>query len=404
MPVYQLRELNQHIRESIAEGYPEDLWVRAEIASLSINQVSGHCYLELGDGTARMRAVIWKSTWNEVSARLERDAGRKLETGMQVQVLGRVDFNIQYSMSFIIRDLDTAFTAGDLAMKRARALERLRKEGLLKINKEKVPVLPPARIALITSQTAAGYEDFVKHLLENPFGYRYGLQLFPSLMQGTEAIASIAEAFAALEMKAGEFDLAVIIRGGGSKQDLQLFDEFEVAAALAKCPLPVLSGIGHERDESLCDLVAWKDFKTPTAVADYILSLSSEAEFAVDQVCKRMAANLQWRLRNREQEITQESNSLFSMINRKCRSVEMLLQEEISGIARQGKDRLHSMELEIKGMESALRAGNPLRILELGFARISQEGKRIRALSELATQSSIKVQMKDGELHVKTIV
>lgn len=402
MPVYQLRELNQHIRDSISESYPEDLWIRAEISSLGVNQVSGHCYLDLSDGNARLKAVMWKNIWNELSGRFARDAGRNLETGMQIQVLGRVDFSVQYGMSFIIRDLDTAFTAGDLAIRRARTLERLRQEGLLLINKQKQPGLPPRRIALITSRTAAGYEDFVKHLLENPYGYRYELRLFPSLMQGNEGIASITEAFSALEQCAASFDLAVIIRGGGSKQDLQLFDEYEVAAALARCSLPVLSGIGHERDESLCDAVAWKNFKTPTAVADYILGLSSEAELVVDQLCQRMAASLQWILKNREQDISQAAGRLFSLIHRKCRSVELQLQEEIAGISRKGKESLHAMELEITSMEAALKAGNPLRILELGFARISQDGKRIKSIGEITRSSPVKMQMKDGELILKS--
>lgn len=403
MPVYQLRDLNQHIRETITDSYPEELWVRAEIASISPNKSSGHCYLELSDNGARMRAMIWKSTYAELSSRFERETGRQLEAGMQVQILVKVEFSVQYGMGLVIRDLDTAFSVGELAIRRARTLERLRKEGLLQENKNTIPGFPPFRIALITSPTAAGYEDFRKHLLENPFRYGYALRLFSAMMQGGEAIPSILQAFQSIRQSAAEFDFAVIIRGGGSRQDLQVFDEYEVAAALAHCPVPVLSGIGHERDESLCDLVAYQSFKTPTAVADFILSKSGEAEMAVDQLIERMASNLHWAIRSQEQEAAQAVQKVAFSLSRKWNQSSLQIQQEANRIAQFLKEKLHRMELDLKGLETALQAGNPIRILDLGFARIAQEGKRIRTKKEILADLPLKISMKDGEIIVKTI-
>lgn len=403
MPVYQLRDLNQHIRETIADSYPEELWVRAEIASINPNKSSGHCYLELSDEGSRMRAMIWKSTYTELSSRFERETGRQLEAGMQVQILVKVEFSVQYSMGLVIRDLDTAFSVGELAMRRARTLERLRNEGLLQENKNRIPGFPPFRIAMITSPTAAGYEDFRKHLLENPFRYNYSLHLFPAMMQGAEAIPSLLQAFENIRQAASDFDFAVIIRGGGSRQDLQVFDEYEVAAALAQCPVPVLSGIGHERDESICDVVAWNSFKTPTAVADYILSKSGEAELAVDQLVERMASTLHWAIRSQEQEVVQAVQKAALSLSRKIHQSSMQIQQEVNRIAQFVKDKLHRTELELKGTETALQAGNPMRILELGFARISQEGKRIRVKKEVIAEYPLKISLKDGDIIVKTI-
>lgn len=401
MPVYQLRDLNQHIRETIAESYPDNLWVRAEISSISPNKSSGHCYLELSDGTARMRAMIWKSTFSELSARFERESGRKLEAGMQVQVLVKVEFSVQFSMGLVIWDLDTSYTVGEIALYKARSLERLRSEGLLSLNKNRQPGFPPFRIALITSQTAAGYEDFCKHLLENPFGYRYHLKVFPAMMQGSEAIPSLLQAFRQLEVEAEHFDYAAIIRGGGSRQDLQVFDEYPVAEALARCPIPVLSGIGHERDESLCDLVAYQQLKTPTAVADFILQLSSEAEAAVDQLINRMASTLHWAIRGREQEIELAARKIHTALSKKAVAVEGFVKDETFRIQKLGREKLHQLDLQLNALESAILSSNPLRILELGFARISQDGKRIRAKQEIAPDLPIKISMKDGEIIVK---
>jgi len=401
MPVYQLQDLNLHIRETIAESYPENLWVRAEIASVNPNKSSGHCYLELSDGPARMKAMVWKSTWAELSQRFQRESGRQLEAGMLIQVLVKVEFNVQYSMGLVIRDLDTAYTVGDLAIRRAQSLERLRRAGLLDRNKALEPGFPPQRIAVITSETAAGNEDFQKHLLENPYGYRYWLKVFPATMQGKEAISSITAALEKLAGEAAGFDYAVIIRGGGSRQDLQVFDEFDIAAALARCPYPVLSGIGHERDESLCDLAAYRNLKTPTAVADYIISQSSEAEMAADRLIQRMASYLHGSVHQREQEVQQVFQQLAGGLNKKTRGVGQQVQELVFRITGQMKKQLHKMELEITTIETSLQAGNPLRILELGFARIAQEGKRIKSIREISPASPLKIGMKDGEIIVK---
>ena len=403
MPVYQLRELNQHIRETIEENYPENLWVRAEIASLNINQTSGHCYLELADSggsqTAKIKGMVWRKTFTELSEKFRRESGKSLEAGMQVQVLVKVEFSVQFGMSLIIWDIDPAFTVGDLAMKKAQTLNHLRKEGLLDKNKRLVFPFPADRIALITSATAAGYEDFCKHLLENPFGFRYSIRLFPAMMQGTEAIPSLRQAFSEVKKEAGNFDFVVLIRGGGSRLDLQVFDEFEVAAALADCPIPVLTGIGHERDDSICDQVAARFFKTPTAVADFLIGQSSEAEAAVNQQINRISSSLQWAVRSREMDMEKSLNQISQALSRQANRMDTKLRQEESRVSLAAQRKLHQLETNLVSLETMLKAGNPSRILELGYARIFQDGKRKKSKAEISVSSPLKIQLKDGEIH-----
>ena len=403
MPVYQLRELNQHIRETIEENYPENLWVRAEIAALNINQTSGHCYLELADSgsgqNAKIKGMIWRKTFSELSEKFRRESGKSLEAGMQVQILVKVEFSVQFGMSLIIWDIDPAFTVGDLAIKKAQTLNQLRKAGLLDKNKQIPFPYPADRIAVISSATAAGYEDFCKHLLENPFGFRYKVELFPALVQGLEALPSLRQAVSDVRQRAKDFDFLVVIRGGGSRLDLQVFDEFDLAAALADCPIPVLTGIGHERDESVCDMVAARFFKTPTAVADFLIGQSSEAESEVNRQISRISSSLHWMVRGREQDLDKSLNLIGNTLGQKVHRMDTQLRLAESTVIMATQRKLHQLETSLISLEAMVKAGNPVRILDLGYARIFQDGKRKKSKAEISVSSPLKIQLKDGEIH-----
>jgi len=347
--------------------------------------------------------MVWKKTFAELSSRFQKETGKMLEAGMQVQVLVRVEFNPQYGMGLIIWDIDPAFTVGDMAVKKAHTLNQLRKAGLLDKNRGLALPFPADRIALITSAPAAGYEDFCKHLLENPFGFRYSIKLYPALMQGLEALPSLKAALNQVRSEAADFDYLVMIRGGGSRLDLQVFDEFELAAALAECPLPVLTGIGHERDESVCDLVASRFFKTPTAVADFLIGQSSEAETEVNRQISRISSSLHWAMRSREQELEKSLQQISIVLGRQWNRMDSQLRQEQNQLVQITQRKLHLLESQLIAIESSLKAGNPGRILELGYARVFQDGKRIKSKAEISVSSPIKIQMKDGELRTKAI-
>jgi exodeoxyribonuclease VII large subunit len=279
-----LSDLNRDIRHALHEYFTKGLWIIAEISEIKIN-TSGHCYLELieKDTTsnkilAKARANIWAYSFRLLKPYFETTARRILEAGIKVMVFAQVEFHEVYGLSLNITDIDPTYTLGDMAKQRAEAIARLQTEGVFEMNKNlELPVVVQ-KIAVISSSTAAGYEDFCQHLLKNDYGFFFNLKLFPAIMQGEEAVESIIAALDKIHLHLERYETVVIIRGGGSQLDLSCFDSYWLASNVAQFPLPVLTGIGHEQDESVTDLVAHGSMKTPTAVADFLISKSIEFE------------------------------------------------------------------------------------------------------------------------------
>ncbi len=279
-----LLELNRMIREVVETNFSDTFLVTAEISELKVN-ARGHCYLELiekapdsDQPAARARAMIWAYTFRILKPYFETTTGQSLTAGIKVLVEAEVTFHEVYGLSLNIKDIDPAYTLGEMAVKRKEIIERLRREGILEMNKQLPFPLVPQRIAIISSETAAGYQDFVHQLLNHPGRYHFSLELFPAMMQGKEAEDTIVAALETIYTREKDFDLVTIIRGGGSQADLSSFDNYRLAQHIAQFPLPVLTGIGHEKDETVADLVAFAGLKTPTAVAEFILERVSNFE------------------------------------------------------------------------------------------------------------------------------
>ncbi len=273
-----LYELNLRIRDSLQEAFPGPVWVVAEISEMKVNR-SGHCYLELiekeestDEIRARAKAIIWSYSFRMLKPWFETTTGQPFTEGIRILAEANVEYHPAYGLSLSIRDMDPAYTMGDLALRRREVLRQLEEAGVLTMNRELPLPLVPQRIAVISSATAAGYGDFVKQLEENPYGFRFGHTLFEAWMQGAEAVSSIVQALDRIYRKEKEFDAVAIIRGGGAQADLTCFDHFDLANAVAQFPLPVITGIGHEKDETITDLVAHTRQKTPTAVAGFFIS------------------------------------------------------------------------------------------------------------------------------------
>ena len=273
-----LSELNYLIRDTLEEAFPETVWVIAEISEMKENR-SGHCYLELiekGDGEeeiiARARATIWSYTYRMLKPYFEASTGQPLISGIKILVQVSVEFHPAFGLSLNIKDIDPTYTIGDLARRRKDIIDRLKNEGVFDMNKE-VP-LPevPQKIAVISSATAAGYQDFITQLENNPYGFVFYHKLFESFMQGTETVSSVIYALERIYQHEEFFDIVVIIRGGGAQADLSSFDNYDLALNVAQFPLPVLTGIGHEKDDTVVDMVAHTRLKTPTAVAEFLIS------------------------------------------------------------------------------------------------------------------------------------
>ena len=304
-----LFDLNKRIRNSIEQTFPDSYWVIAEISELKINN-SGHCYLELIEKDpdqdkiiARARATIWSYTFRMLKPYFETASGISLDKGIKILVKAKVTFHEQYGLSLNILDIDPGYTLGDMERKRQEALRQLEKDGVLEMNKQIPFPIAPQRIALISSETAAGYKDFMNQLLSNSYGFKYYVKLFPAIMQGDEAIQSNIKALDKIYFHLNFFDIVVIIRGGGSKSDLSCFDNYNLAYHITQFPIPVLTGIGHEQDISIADLAAHTKLKTPTAVAGFIIKQTNSLDQYLEEVQTTAISLVNDCLQNKQEQI-----------------------------------------------------------------------------------------------------
>ena len=296
-----LYELNGLVKRSIRNCLPETYWVQAELSDVRSNY-SGHCYLEFiqkdANGNnliAKARGTIWSNVYKLLKPYFEQETGQAFTSGIKVLVQVSVEFHELYGYSLTVLDIDPTYTVGDMERKRREILRQLEEEGVIDLNKELEFSMFPQRIAVISSATAAGYGDFCNQLANNPRGYDFHVELFPAIMQGERVEESIITALDTIYSRMDEFDVVVIIRGGGATSDLSGFDTYGLAANCAQFPLPIITGIGHERDDTVIDLVAHTRVKTPTAAAAFLIA-------CMDKVADRLeelSARLQQGVRNR---------------------------------------------------------------------------------------------------------
>ncbi len=280
--VIDLYTLQTQLKEGLEEMFPSRIWVKAEISAVK-SRPGGHCYMELSQSgesglVAKATAIIWSSKFRLISPYFQSVTGISLQEGINVLVQVQVNYSQLYGFSLIVNDIDPEYTVGDKERERQETIARLKSEGLL--DRQQSLELPPLpyRLAVISAPDAAGYRDFMRHLHENEYGFTFHTELFEAVMQGVSAPASIADALERLASAQPAFDAVLILRGGGAKLDLACFDDYDVAAAIAKCPIPVLTAVGHDQDYHICDMVAWKFVKTPTALADVFLDIYSDED------------------------------------------------------------------------------------------------------------------------------
>jgi exodeoxyribonuclease VII large subunit len=275
---FSLFDLQRQIKSSLDDAFALPVWVKAEISEMTVNR-SGHCYLDLVEteaGTdtviARCRATIWSYTFRMLKPYFETTTGQAFAQGIKILVQAKIEYHEVFGFSLNIRDIDPVYTLGDLARQRREIINKLKEDGVFEMNKElELPVVPQ-RIAIISSPTAAGLQDFVDQLHNNPHKFVFYTKLFPAIMQGSEAPRSIMNALDFIYEYENLFDAVVIIRGGGAQIDLACFDNYELAFHAAQFPLPIITGIGHDKDDSVLDMVAHTRMKTPTAVAEFLIS------------------------------------------------------------------------------------------------------------------------------------
>jgi exodeoxyribonuclease VII large subunit len=381
-----LLDLSLTVKNLLEEQLEPSYWVVAEIGELK-EAANGHAYLDLVEKQgnqvlAKMRANIWSYSYRMIASRFRAVTGQPLRQGMKILCQAVVTFHEVYGFSLNIKDIDPDFTLGERARIRQEIIDRLVQEGLMDLNKKKTLPLVPQRIAVISSITAAGYGDFVNQLDHNREGYRIHFRLFQATLQGSEAaksiIAAIDQVLNTHEYKS--FDALVLIRGGGAQMDLDCFDDEALARALAKFPIPVLTGIGHERDETIADMVAHTKMKTPTAVAEFLLSGFRDFEDSLALQIKNLQRNVGWQILEGQ---------------RNLRELESQLKGQVKFSVNKEKDKLAFLMHQTKNLSLPITKLNQLKVTNAQQAlhkswkrRLEMEQKGLMALEKLLTLSN----------------
>ena len=290
--VIDLFTLQTEVRQSLESSFPARVWVRAEISAVKVRG-GGHCYLELSQSdesglVAKASAIIWASRYRVLGPYFESVAGSPLQPGITVLLRVQVNYSQLYGLSLIVDDIDASCTLGEKEKERLATIERLKKEGLLDRQKSLEMTALPYRLAVVSAPDAAGYRDFERHLKGNAYGFVLETVLYEAVMQGASAPESISDALKAAASAEKPFDAVLVLRGGGSNLDLSCFDDYRLASAIATCPVPILTAVGHDQDFHICDMVAWRYVKTPTALADTFIEIYADEDQYISSFAGRL--------------------------------------------------------------------------------------------------------------------
>ena len=397
----ELLELQTRIKESIASAFPGRYWVKGEIASFSPRS-NGHCYLSLtqsrgGRSIAEARAMIWSWKYPQLKNFFESSTGEPLRAGITVLVQVQVNFSELYGVSLFIENIDPAFTLGEKALERKKAIEKVTAEGYMEMQKELALPDLPYRLAVITSKTAAGYQDFRNHLLNNPEGYAFHLDLYEALMQGEQAPASIMEALEEVAEKG--YDAVLILRGGGSELDLACFDDYNLAVAIATLPVPVITAIGHDKDVHIADMVAHASVKTPTALADLFLEAYEAQDAILDRLAQRVSSAIQRRLGSLEMPLQRCIGRISRGLLQKYADVARLKDNAVHRLQFAAQARVSAEVSRVALKEALISASDPRKILGLGYVLVTgKDNKVLKTVDKVTVGDRIGVRFNDGSL------
>ena len=377
MEKYSLKELCDWIQEIVENDLPNHYWVCAEIASMSVR---GHCYMELvekaenGILAAKVRATCWNNVYNLLSAYFVQETGQSLHVGLQVMLEASVEFHAVYGLSLNVWNIDPTYTLGDLAKQRQATIQQLTEDGVMDLQKAlQIPSLP-RRVAVISSADAAGYGDFCDQLKHNRFGFKFHVQLYPAVVQGDTAARSVVQALNSIAALEEEWDVVVIIRGGGASTDMSCFDDYNLASHCAQFPLPIIAGIGHTRDVSVVDMVVHTSVKTPTAAAEWLIERVAEQVERVGSLMLRLQRATQNAVSREKNRLLLYEQKIFNAVRGKA-------------VRERGK-----LELWMKTIE----LHSPERIFKMGYSLTMVNGKMVRSQSEVNEGDVLETHLHDG--------
>lgn len=453
MEIFSLYDLNNRIKQVLKRDFTDTVWITAEITEIQLNS-SGHCYLQLADKkgedsniVATARATVWAFVFRTLRPYFETVTGRSLSKGMKVLLNVEVVFHEVYGLSLNVKDIDPTYTVGDLERKKQEILLQLQEEGIIDMNRSLVFPVLPKNIAVISSPTAAGWGDFKNQLEHNPYHYRFHIQLFPAVMQGEKTAESVIAALDRIYEYESLFDAVVIIRGGGSQTDLGCFDSYELASNVAQFPLPVIAGIGHERDETIVDRVAYMRVKTPTAAAAFLIETFQEQEGYLEDYKHRFRIGVQ-ELMHQEavRQLTGVSEfkrsvlallakeeTLLKMLSHRLESATQLymgfrqsdfeklkdrLKNRIVLVLERQKDylchvkegveqktirMLEERQRRLEMIATIVKYADPKRVLEQGYSITRLNGKAVKTASLLKPGDCIETEMAQGKVSSEVI-
>ena len=398
---YTLRQLNLLVREAIEETLSDEYWVEAELSECREN--SGHCYMELiekdehsNTPVARASAKCWRQTWQMVKPYFERTTGQPLRAGMKVLVKVYAQFHEAYGFSWIISDIDPTYTLGDMARKRQEIIRQLKEEGVFDLQRELCIPTFAKRIAVISAQNAAGYGDFCRQLEDNDYSFRFEVTLFPAVMQGEQVEQSVINALNSIYERIHDYDVVCILRGGGATADLSGFDTLALAENVAQFPLPIITGIGHDRDESILDMVANTKVKTPTAAAALLIDNLLRILERLDDASQRISNAVNQRISSQKIKIASMTSLIptltLRMVGDQRHRIDTIGNRLPIAIERRLTTQKHLLEsLSIK-----LQGFDPQLLLSRGYSITLKDGRAVRDPKQLKPGDEIETRLEKG--------
>ncbi|MBE6287125.1 MAG: exodeoxyribonuclease VII large subunit [Mediterranea massiliensis] len=404
MEALTLYDLNALVRTALQETLPTEYWIQAELSDVRTNS-TGHCYLEFiqkdtrnNNLIAKARGTIWANIFSLLKPYFEKTTGQLFCAGIKVLVKVAINFHELYGYSLTVLDIDPSYTLGDLARRRKEILMQLEAEGVLTLNKELHMPMLPQRIAVISSATAAGYGDFLHQLVDNIYGYYFKIELFPAMMQGTEVESSVLSAFDVINKRLDDFDVVVIIRGGGATSDLADFDTYMLAATCAQFPLPIITGIGHERDDTVLDSVSHTRVKTPTAAAEYLINCMVKAANLLTATVGRLQDSTRYLLQTERLRLAETCQTIPIVASRCLNEGKLSILNIRKDITRSVESSLLRQRHRLELWQQRIQGASPEKLLARGYSITLKKGQIVKDVSQLNVGDEIVTRLHQGEI------
>lgn len=402
--IFSLLEVSRSIQKTIADRYQSLYWIKAEMNKLNLYTHSGHCYPELvekkdGKIVAEMRSILWKTDYERINRQFIELLNEPLRDGITILFQAGISYDPMYGFSLKIVDIDPTFVLGELEKEKIASIKKLHEEGIFSANKRLPFPTIPKRLALISVETSKGLSDFFKIINGNPWGYRFENTLFPALLQGDKSVPSIIKQLAVIAEKQDEFDAVAIVRGGGGEVGLSSYNNYLLAKAIAIFPIPVLTGIGHSTNETVSEMVAYKNAITPSELADFLIQKFHNFAIPVDDAQRRMIAACQLIFKQEHQQLQQYSQQISWSSKSFLQIKKNKIDNTLKDLQLFCKQQFKEQQTNLVNASRLINIASPKQLLKRGFSITRFEGKAIIDPANLPENTSIETELYQGTLY-----